>query len=255
MSGHSKWSTIKRKKGAADAARGKIFTKLAREIQVAARNGADPAMNFALRLSVDKAKAANMPRENIERAIRRGAGLEKDSAVFEEVMYEGYGPHGVAMLVECITDNRTRTVAELRRVFSRANGNLGEPGSVAWQFTQKGYIVFNRFTDDDEEIDLDTDAIFEVALEAGAEDVIIGDDSVEVYTDRANFAAVSQALQEAGFTPSESTLTMKPNMSIELDAESARAVLTLVETLEDLDDVSQVSHNLEMTDDVVAQFA
>jgi YebC/PmpR family DNA-binding regulatory protein len=255
VSGHSKWSTIKRKKGAADAARGKVFTKLAREIQVAARNGADPAMNFALRLTVDKAKAANMPRENIERAIRRGAGLEKDGAVFEEVMYEGYGPHGVAMLVECITDNRTRTVAELRRVFSRANGNLGEPGSVAWQFTQKGYIVFNRFTDEDEEIDLDTDAIFEVALEAGAEDVIIGDDAVEVYTDRATFAAVSQALQAAGFTPSENTLTMKPNMSVEVDAESAAAVLNLVEALEELDDVSQVSHNLELTDAVVAQFA
>lgn len=255
MSGHSKWSTIKRKKGAADAARGKIFTRLAREIQVAARGGADPNMNFALRLAVDKAKAANMPKDNIERSIRRGAGLEKDSAVFEEVVYEGYAPNGVAMLVECITDNRTRTVAELRRAFNRGNGNLGEPGSVAWQFTQKGYFLFSRFDEQENEIDLDPDAIFMVALEAGAEDVIISDDVVEIYTDRADFAVVSQALQEHGFSPAESSLVMKPNMTVELDAVSATAVLNLVETLEDLDDVTQVSHNMEMTDAIVAQFA
>jgi YebC/PmpR family DNA-binding regulatory protein len=255
MSGHSKWSTIKRKKGAADAARGKVFTKIAREIQVAARGGADPNMNFALRLCVDKARAANMPKENIERAIRRGAGLEKDGAVFEEVMYEGYGPNGVAMLVECITDNRTRTVSDLRRLFSRSNGNLGEPGSVAWQFTQKGYILFNRLTDDGEEIDVDPDAVFMVALEAGAEDVIISDDVIEVYTERNNFAVVNQALMDNGLTPSESSLVMKPNMTVELDSEAATAVLSLAENLEELDDVSQVSHNLELTEAMVAQFA
>ncbi|HMN27856.1 MAG TPA: YebC/PmpR family DNA-binding transcriptional regulator [Caldilineaceae bacterium] len=255
MSGHSKWSTIKRKKGAADNARGKVFTKLAREIQVAARAGADPTMNFALRLAVDKAKAANMPKDNIERSIRRGAGLEKDSAIFEEVMYEGYGPNGVAVLVECITDNRTRTVADLRRLFTRSNGSLGEPGSVAWQFTQKGYILFNRLTEDGEEIAIDPDVVFEVALEAGAEDVVISDDVVEVYTDRTSFAGVSQALQENNLTPAESSLVMKPNMTVELDSEEAASVLTLVENLEDCDDVSRVFHNLELTDAVVAQFA
>jgi YebC/PmpR family DNA-binding regulatory protein len=255
MSGHSKWSTIKRKKGAADAARGKVFTRLAREIQVAARGGADPSTNFALRLAVDKAKAANMPKENIDRAIRRGAGLEKDSAEFEEVFYEGYGPHGVAVLVECITDNRNRTISEVRRVFARGNGNLGEPGSVAWQFTPKGYFLFNRIDDDDEEIELDGDTLFMVALEAGAEDVVISDDVIEVFTDRTDFAAVSQALTENGFAPTESSILMKPNLTIELDGDAATAVLNLVENLEELDDVNQVYHNLELTDAVVAQFA
>jgi YebC/PmpR family DNA-binding regulatory protein len=255
MSGHSKWSTIKRKKGAADAARGKVFTRLAREIQVAARGGADPNTNFALRLSVDKAKASNMPKDNIDRAIRRGAGLEKDSAEFEEVIYEGYGPHGVAILVECITDNRNRTISEVRRVFTRANGNLGEPGSVAWQFTPKGYLLFNRIDDDGEEVDLDSETLFMVALEAGAEDVIISDDVVEVFTDRPDFAAVSQALMENGFSPAENSLLMKPNMTVELESDAATAVLNLVEGLEELDDVNQVYHNLELTDALVAQFA
>lgn len=254
MSGHSKWATIKRKKGAVDAARGKIFTKVAREIQVAARNGADPNMNFTLRLAVDKAKSVNMPKENIERAIRRGAGLEKDAAAFEEIMYEGYGPHGVAMLVECITDNRTRTVAELRRVFSRGNGSLGEPGSVVWQFTQKGYLRFNRF-DDDEARDLDPDELFMAALEAGAEDVVISDDVIEVYTDRNNFAAVSQGLSDAGYTPDESSLVMKPNTPIELEPAAAMSVLNLVDALDELDDTSQVSHNMELSEELVAQFA
>ena len=135
MSGHSKWSTIKRKKGANDAARGKIFTRLAREIQIAARSGADPTSNFALRLAVERARAENMPKDNIDRAIRRGAGLEKDAAEIEEVTYEGYGPHGIAIIVECLTDNRNRTISEVRRCFTRANGSLGEPNSVAWQFT------------------------------------------------------------------------------------------------------------------------
>jgi YebC/PmpR family DNA-binding regulatory protein len=255
MSGHSKWSTIKRKKGAIDAARGKIFTRLAREIQVAARGGADQASNFALRLAVEKAKAANMPKDNIERSIRRGAGLEKDAAVFETILYEGYAPHGVAVLVEAITDNRNRTISEVRHAFGKGNGNLGEPGSVAWQFTEKGYIVFNRFDDDDEEIQLDTDAIFMVALDAGAEDVIISDDAVEIYTDRAAFAQVSQALQSSGFTPSSAELMMKPNLTVELEGAEGAAVLSMVEGLEELDDVNQVYHNLELTDALVAQYA
>jgi YebC/PmpR family DNA-binding regulatory protein len=255
MSGHSKWSTIKRKKGAADSARGKVFTKLAREIQVAARHGADPTMNFALRLAVEKARAGNMPKDNIDRAIRKGAGQEKDAAVFETVLYEGYAPHGVAVLVECITDNRNRTISEVRRVFTKDGGNLGEPGSVAWQFSERGYIVFNRFDEADQELDVDPDGIFMAALEAGADDVIVSDDVVEIYTDRNTFAQVSQALQTNGFVPNSAALIMNPNTTLALDSDSATAVLHLVEALEELDDVNQVYHNLELTDALVAQYA
>ncbi len=255
MSGHSKWSTIKRKKGANDAARGKVFTKLAREIQIAARAGADATTNFALRLAVDKAKAENMPKDNIERAIRRGAGLDKDAAEIEEITYEGYGPHGIAVLVDCLTDNRNRTISDVRRVFTRANGNLGEPGSVAWQFTEKGYILFERHDAEGEPIELDPDDIFMVALEGGAEDFEVSDEVVEIYTERTDFAQVLQVLQDNGFEPAESDLVKKPNTTLDLTADEATSVLNLIEALEDLDDVSEVYHNLELTDDVVAQFA
>ncbi len=255
MSGHSKWSTIKRKKGAADAARGKIFTRLAREIQIAARNGADPNSNFTLRLAIERARADNMPKDNIERAIRRGAGLEKDGVEIETIVYEGYGPHGIAMLVECLTDNRNRTISEVRRAFTKANGALGEPGSVAWQFTEKGYFAFDRTDDEGEPLDVDPDAIFMAALEAGAEDVEVGDDVVEVYTERTSFALVSQALDEQGLTPNQAELVMKPNTTLELEAEEAGSVLNLIDALEELDDVNKVWHNLELTEDVVAQFA
>lgn len=255
MSGHSKWSTIKRKKGANDAARGKIFTKLAREVQVAARNGADPTTNFALRLAVEKARAENMPKDNIERSIRRGAGLEKDAAQFESILYEGYGPHGVAVLVDCLTDNRNRTIGELRRIFTRGNGNLGEPNSVAWQFAQKGYFVFDLVDEDGAPVALDSEAIFMVALEAGADDVIVSDDAVEVYTDRELFAEVSRALSDAGFKPSTAELTMVPSQTLALGQDEVGSVLNLVEQLEELDDVNNVWHNLELTDEMVAQFA
>lgn len=255
MSGHSKWSTIKRKKGAADAARGKLFTRLAREIQVAARNGADPASNFTLRLAIERARAENMPKENIERAVRRGAGLEKDGVEIETVIYEGYGPHGIAFLVECLTDNRNRTISEVRRVFTKANGSLGEPGSVAWQFTEKGYIVFNRTDADGEPLDLDPDELFMAAIESGADDVEISDDAVEVYTERTVFAQVSQALEDQGYHASQAELVMKPNTTIEIDAEEAVSVLNLIEALEELDDVNKVYHNLELTEDMVAQYA
>ena len=255
MSGHSKWSTIKRKKGAADAARGKIFTRLAREIQIAARNGADPNSNFTLRLAIERARADNMPKDNIERAIRRGAGLEKDGVEFETIVYEGYGPHGIAMLVECLTDNRNRTISEVRRAFTKANGALGEPGSVAWQFTEKGYFAFDRTDDEGEPLEVDPDAIFMAALEAGAEDVEVGDEVVEVYTERTSFAQVSQALDEQGLTPNQAELVMTPNTTIELGAEEAGTVLNLIDALEELDDVNKVWHNLELTEDVVAQFA
>jgi YebC/PmpR family DNA-binding regulatory protein len=255
MSGHSKWSTIKRKKGANDAARGKIFTRLAREIQVAARSGADPASNFTLRLAVDRARAENMPKENIDRAIRRGAGLEKDAAEIEEVTYEGYGPHGIAIIVQCLTDNRNRTISELRRAFNRANGSLGEPNSVAWQFTENGYLVYNLADEDGKSKNIDTDELFMAALEAGAVDVQVSDDAVEVYTERSELAQVSQALTEAGYNADESRLMLRPNTTISLEGDQATAVLNLIEALEELDDVGNVYHNLELTDEMVAQFA
>lgn len=255
MSGHSKWSTIKRKKGANDAARGKVFTKLAREIQVAARNGADINANFALRLAVEKARGENMPKDNIDRAIRRGAGLEKDAAEIESIMYEGYGPHGIAILVDCLTDNRNRTIGEVRRIFSRTSGGLGEPNSVAWQFASKGYIVFDLVDENGSSRGVDADALFMAALDAGADDVLVSDDIVEVYTDRESFVQVSRALVDAGYSPSTAELTMKPNQTITLGAEDAQAVLGLVEQFEELDDVNSVYHNLELTEDVLAQFA
>jgi YebC/PmpR family DNA-binding regulatory protein len=196
-----------------------------------------------------------MPKDNIERSIRRGAGLEKDAAQFESVMYEGYGANGVAVLVDCLTDNRNRTISDLRRVFTRANGSLGEPGSVAWQFTSMGYFVFDLVDENGEPNGVDPDTLFEAALEAGAEDVVIGDDAVEVYTEREAFAEVSNALSDAGFTASTAELTMKPNQLIALDAEDAGSIFGLVEQLDELDDVSNVYHNLDVTDELVAQFA
>ena len=255
MSGHSKWSTIKRKKGAADQARGKLFTRLAREIQVAARAGADPTTNFTLRLAVDRARTENMPKDNIERSIRRGAGLEKDGVEYEEIVYEGYAPHGAAVLVECLTENRNRTISEVRRAFTRAGTSLGEPGSVAWQFTEKGYFVINRQDDNSVALGVDPEAVFMVALEAGADDVEVSDDVIEVYTDRMNFAQVSQAMDAAGLRTAQAELIMQPNTTLELGAEEAAAVLSLVEALEELDDVSKVYHNLELTDEMFAQFA
>jgi YebC/PmpR family DNA-binding regulatory protein len=259
MSGHSKWSTIKRKKGANDAARGKVFTRLAREIQVAARAGADPNSNMTLRLAVDRARAENMPKDNIDRAIRRGAGLEKDAAEIEEVTYEGYGPHGIAIITQCLTDNRNRTISDLRRAFNRANGSLAEPNSVAWQFTENGYLAYSLTNDDhdddDESKGIDTDELFMAALEAGATDVQISEEVVEVYTERNELAQVAQTLNEAGYSADESRLMLKPNTTLALDGAEAAAVLSLIEALEELDDVSNVYHNLELTDEMVAQFA
>lgn len=255
MSGHSKWSTIKRKKGANDAARGKIFTRLAREIQVAARGGADPSTNMTLRLAVDRARAENMPKDNIDRAIRRGAGLEKDAAEIEEVTYEGYGPHGIAIIVQCLTDNRNRTISDVRRCFSRANGSLGEPNSVAWQFTENGYLAFNLVDEEGERNTIDTDELFMAALEAGAVDVQVSDDVVEVYTERNEFAQVLQRLIDEGYTADESNLMLKPNTTLALESDQGASVLNLIDSLEELDDVDSVYHNLELTDEMVAQFA
>jgi YebC/PmpR family DNA-binding regulatory protein len=247
MSGHSKWSTIKRKKAAVDAKRGKIFTRLAREVTVAAREGGgDPDTNFQLRLAIDKAKSMNMPKDNIERAIDRATGVGKGAAL-EEVMYEAYAPHGVALLVQALTDNRNRTVAEVRHATTKHGGNLADVGAVAWQFERKGYIAI-------EPDDVDADAVFEHAVEAGAEDVVIGDDMIEVFAQLSEFQAVQQSLQSSGVDFASAEMTMWPKNTLQLEANAAIKVMRLVEALEDLDDVQQVYSNLDITDELMAQY-
>jgi YebC/PmpR family DNA-binding regulatory protein len=246
MSGHSKWATIKRKKGAADARRGQMFTKLARELQLAAREGGDPIFNFRLRLIIDKAKAENMPRENIERAIKRGAGIGEDAAALEEVTYEGYAPHGVALLIQTVTDNRNRTVSEIRRSLSRGGGNLGESGSVAWLFENKGYISIALEGRDQEKA-------FELALDAGAEDVIFNDDAAEIYTLASDLQIVRQAFQDARYKVDTAELLMMPKTSVSLEPADTLQVMNLIETLEDLDDIAKVYSNLEISDEALAQ--
>jgi YebC/PmpR family DNA-binding regulatory protein len=247
LSGHSKWSTIKRKKQATDAKRGQIFTKFAKEIAIAARDGPDPEINFKLRLVIDKAKAANMPKDNIERAIRRGAGLDKDAAALEEVIYEGYGPHGVALLIEVVTDNRNRAVAEIRRWFNRLGGSLGETGCVAWQFEPKGY--FTLAPDD-----LDTDEIFDIAVEAGADDVAFGEDLIEIFAEPSDFQLVREALELGGLELESAEITKMPKTTIALDEKQSLQNMNLISTLEELDDVQQVYSNLDISDELMARF-
>jgi YebC/PmpR family DNA-binding regulatory protein len=247
MSGHSKWSTIKRKKGANDARRGQVFTRLAREIVLAAREGGgDVDTNFRLRLAVEKARNNNMPKENIERAIRRGTGEDKDAAAFEEVMYEGYAPHGVALLIDCVTDNRNRTVAEIRHILNRFNGSMGEGGSVSWQFNRVAYFSFPQGK-------LDPDRVFEIAVEAGADDVKFEDDEIVIIGPVDNFKTIADALRAAKIQPEEAGLKMIPNNELELPLEETLQVLKVIENLEDLDDVSEVYTNLLITDEAIAQ--
>ena len=247
MSGHSKWSTIKHKKAAADAKRGKVFTRLAREITIAAREGGgDPDVNFNLRLVMDKAKSANMPKENIERAIKRGTGELKGEDLLE-VMYEGYAPNGVALLVHVLTDNKNRTVADVRRVLTRQGGALAEAGAVAWQFERKGYIAIAPDG-------ADADTIFEVAVEAGAEDVVFGDDLVEVYAELGHFQAVRQALQEAGIEFETAELAMIPKATLQLEEKQTLQVMAVIDALEELDDTQQVYSNLAISDEVMAKY-
>jgi YebC/PmpR family DNA-binding regulatory protein len=246
MSGHSKWATIKRKKGANDAQRGKIFTKFAREIQLAAREGADPNFNFRLRLIIDKAKAQNMPKDNIERAVKRGAGLGEDGQQFEEVNYEGYGPHGVAVYIQTVTDNRNRTVSELRRALTRGGGSLGESGSVGWLFENKGVVTIPMEK-------LDQDQVFELALEAGAEDVQFGEEMAEIYTEPGDLQAVRQAFQDAKLPIDNAELTMLPKTYVTLSPADTLQVMNLLEALEDLDDVAKVYSNLEITEEALAK--
>jgi YebC/PmpR family DNA-binding regulatory protein len=248
MSGHSKWSTIKRKKGAADARRGKVFTKLIREIATAARlGGAEPASNPRLRLATDKARAANMPKDNIERAIRKGIGAGETEA-FQEVFYEGYGPGGTAILIEVLTDNRNRTVGEVRHVLSKHGGNLGSTGCVSYLFEKKGLLEIERQG-------LDTDRLLETALEAGAEDVVEGRESVEVVTAPGDFEAVCDALAAHGFRWVSAEVTMQPSTTVSLQGRDAEQMLSLADGLDDLDDVQHVYANFDIAEEEMAKLA
>ena len=248
MSGHSKWATIKRKKGAADAKRGKVFTKLIREIATAARiGGGDPGGNPRLRLVMDKARAANMPKDNIERAIAKGVGGGEGES-FEEVVYEGYGPGGTAILLRALTDNRNRTVGEIRHVLSKYGGNLGSSGCVAYLFEKRGLLSFERSG-------LDGDALLEAALEAGATDVVESRESLEVVTEPADFESVRGALEKRGFAPASAEVSMEPSTTVKLEGEQAKSMLELADALDDLDDVQGVYANFDISDEEMARLA
>ena len=245
MAGHSKWANIKHKKAANDKKRAKVWTKLIREITVAAKEGktSDPSAHPRLRLAVDKALAANMPKDTIEKAAKRGAG-ETEGANYEEVVYEGYGPGGVAVMVSCLTDNRNRTVSEVRHAFTKAGGNLGTDGSVAYMFTKMGVISYGPGADED--------AIMEVALDAGAEDIVTNDDgSIDVLATPSDYQAVKDALEAAGLTPDNAEITMRPDTLSPLDVETGEKVMRMIDRLEDLDDVQEVYTNADIPDEVL----
>ena len=244
MSGHSKWSSIKHKKGAVDAKRGKIFTKLIKEITVAARmGGGDPDGNPRLRTAIAAGKAENMPKDNIARAIKKGTG-ELEGVSYEEVNYEGYGPGGVAVLVDCLTDNKNRAVADVKHVFERNGGNLGEPGCVAWLFEKRGLIVFEKDKVDEEEL-------LEITLDAGAEDVREEESEFEVITGLSEFEDVKTAIDNSQLSYTLSEITMIPKNTVSLEGKKAQQMLKLMEGLEDNDDVSQVYANFDISDEVM----
>ncbi len=243
MSGHSKWATIKRAKGAKDAARGKLFSRFIKEITIAARSGGgDPTGNPRLRLAIDKAKGSNMPADNIKRAIQRGTG-EIEGMSYEEYTYEGYGAGGVALLVEVITDNKNRTVAEIRHLFSKNNGNMGESGSVAWKFERKGVIsVPKKYAEDD---------LMMIALDAGALDMTTEDESYEIYTTSSDFDAVKSALEAQAIEVTEAEIQMVPTNTLKVEGKDAESVLRLVEALEEHDDVQNVYADFDIDADVL----
>jgi YebC/PmpR family DNA-binding regulatory protein len=238
MSGHSKWHSIKHKKGALDAKRGKIFTRIIKEITIAARNGGDPEKNPRLRKAVADAKAENMPADNIKRAIQRGTG-ELPGAIYEEITYEGYGPGGVAILVEVTTDNRNRTVSEIRNIFSKNGGNMGESGSVAWMFHKKGYIVVPQ--DQAKEDDL-----LNLVLEAGGDDLQSDSDNFEIFTSPESFDAVLDAIKNAGSNPAHAAIEMVPQNRLKVEGTNARQLLRLLEAFDDHDDVKSVVSNMDV---------
>jgi YebC/PmpR family DNA-binding regulatory protein len=248
MAGHSKWANIQHRKGAQDAKRGKLFTKLIREITIAARmGGGDPAANPRLRAAIDKALAGNMTKDTIERAVKRGAGAQEGDN-YEEVRYEGYAPGGIAVMVDCMTDNRNRTVAEVRHAFSKHGGNLGTDGSVAYLFEKAGLLTFPAGSDED--------MIMEAALEAGAQDVVHNDDdSIDVLTAPEDFYTVKEAMTSAKLISTEAEVTMRASINITLDLDNAQKMLNLLDRLEDLDDVQQVYSNADISDDILAKLA
>ena len=246
MAGHSKWANIQHRKKAQDAKRGKVFTKLIREITVAARSGdADPAANPRLRLAVDKALSANMNKDTIERAIKRGSGAQYGEN-FDEIRYEGYGPGGVAVMVDCMTDNRNRTVSEVRHAFTKAGGNLGTSGSVAFQFVQTGILSYPAGSDED--------SIMEAALEAGANDVVSNDDgSIDVLTDPEDYVSVRETMVAAGFQPEQDEVTMRAENTTPLDRNDAEKMIRLIDVLEELDDVQEVYSNADISAEILAE--
>ncbi|MEX0749344.1 MAG: YebC/PmpR family DNA-binding transcriptional regulator [Dehalococcoidia bacterium] len=249
MSGHSKWSSIKRAKGVADAQRGQLFTKLSKEIIISAKQGGgDPAANFRLRLAVQKAKEANMPNENIDRAIKRGAGGGDGADNIDEIVYEGYGPHGTAVIVEAATDNRNRTVAEVRNVFTRAGGSLGETGSVGWNFEMRGVVSVSPNGKDADDLAL-------LAIDAGADDVQVAGDSIDVYTQPGDLESVRRALEDNGLDVASAETQRVPKTTVQLDESAAIQTMRFIERLESLDDVQKVYFNAEFSDAVFAALA
>jgi len=244
MSGHSKWSTIKHKKAASDAKRGKVFTRIAKEITIAAREGGgDPNGNTALRLAVAKAKEANMPKDNIERSIKRGTG-EIEGGELTDAIYEAYGPHSVGILIQVVTDNRNRAIADVRHAVTKYGGNMAAAGAVSWQFTRKGYISISQEVDQDE--------LFMVAAEAGADDVQFNSDGAEIYVALESFRAVQEALEAAGYKMDDSSLIYDPNSPVSLNQSESLQVMNLIEHIEDLDDVQNVYSALELSDETIA---
>jgi len=245
MSGHSKWSTIKRKKGAADAKRGQLFTRLAKEIAIAAREGGgDLDVNFKLRLAVDRARRENMPKDNIERAIKRGTGEDKSAGEIERITYEGYASNGIAVMIDCLTENRNRTVAEVRHVLSRGGGNMAEVGSVSWQFDHVAYFAIDAAGQD-------FDAIFELAVEGGANDITSDEETIEIFGPVEAFKSLSDQLKAAGIENEEANLQYVPKQELTLDKDATLKVMRIIEDLEELDDVQAVFSNLAISEEAL----
>ncbi len=246
MSGHSHWATIKHKKGAIDAKRGKLFSKLSRAIIIAARHGGgDPEMNLKLRYAIDKARQVSMPKDNIERAIKRGTG-EVEGQVFEEILYEGYGPGGVAVLVEVLTDNRNRTASEVRKIFERSGGKMGSAGCVGYLFERKGVFSINAS-------DTDEDTLMTIALDAGADDLKLSGSTFDITCDPSAFARVQEALQKNGLTPVVAEISQVPKAPVDVETETGKKVIRLMETLDEQDDVQNVYSNVNISEEMVAE--
>ncbi len=247
MSGHSHWATIRRKKGAADAKRGQVFTRLAREITMAARSGGgDPSTNVGLEFAISRARAQNMPKDNIERSIKRGTGESREGGELEQVYYEGYANHGIALMIEVVTDNRNRAVAEIRHTLTRNGGTMAEAGAVGWQFNRSAYFSFSAEGQDQNKV-------FELAVEAGADDVIFDKNTIEIVGPVESFKSISDSLSGAGIQPEEGGLRLIPKNEIELDPDATVQVMRTIEVLEELDDVQEVFSNMTITEEAIAK--